>query len=113
MKKQRESILHFFTTSLGRYRLVGLLEGLSLLVLLFIAVPIKYIKGDPSWVKNIGPVHGAFFLLFVLMSFQMASEQNWTFRKTTLKVILSSFLPFGTFYIDHILLRHIKSEEEF
>lgn len=112
MNKKGSSLLHFFNTSIGRYRLVGFLEGFSLLVLLFIAVPIKYIKGDPTWVKNIGPVHGAFFLLFVIMSFQMASEQNWAFRKTTFKVILSSFLPFGTFYIDHVLLRHLQSNEK-
>lgn len=102
----------FFSTSIGRFRLVGLFEGLSLLALLFIAVPIKYIKGDPTMVKNIGPIHGALFLLFVIMSFQIASEQNWKFSKTTWKVILSSFLPFGTFYIDHVLLRHIKPEDK-
>jgi integral membrane protein len=105
-------LLYFLDTSIGRFRLIGLLEGVSLVVLLFIAVPIKYINGNPLWVKTIGPIHGAFFILYAIMSFQIASEQNWKFSQTTWKVLLSSFLPFGTFYIDHVLLKNIEPEKK-
>lgn len=64
----------FFTTSIGRFRLIAFLEGISLIVLVFICVPLKYFFDDPSWVKLIGPVHGVLFLLFMVYAFQVAAE---------------------------------------
>lgn len=107
--KQRILITHnLFNTSIGRFRLVGLLEGISLLILLFVAMPIKYVGHNPYWVKTIGPIHGALFLLFVIMSFQIAAEYGWKFKDTTWKILLSSFLPFGTFYMDHTFLKNLE-----
>lgn len=92
------------TTSLGRLRIVGFLEGISLLVLLGIAVPAKHFFGNPALVKAIGPVHGILFLLYIVNALQVGIEQKWTFRNTTLKVLLACFIPFGTFYIDTKIL---------
>lgn len=98
----------FFTTTIGRLRLYAFLEGISLLVLVSIAVPLKYIFGNPDWVKNIGPVHGALFLLFVFNALRVGVEQKWKFKETTWKVIVACFVPFGTFYIDWKILKHLK-----
>lgn len=92
-------------TSLGRLRLIGYLEGISLLVLLFVAVPMKYLQQDPGLTRVLGPVHGALFLLFLFNALSVGVEQQWKFRETTWKVILACFIPFGTFYIDQKLLR--------
>ena len=94
----------FFNTSLGRLRLIGFLEGISLLVLVFIAVPIKYSLEDPSLVKLMGPIHGALFLLFVFNTLNVGVEQKWKFNQTTWKVLLACLIPFGTFYIDRKIL---------
>nr|WP_240427642.1 DUF3817 domain-containing protein [Tunicatimonas sp. TK19036]WKN40360.1 DUF3817 domain-containing protein [Tunicatimonas sp. TK19036] len=94
----------FFNTSLGRLRLIGFLEGISLLVLVFIAVPIKYSLEDPSLVKLMGPIHGALFLLFVFNTLNVGVEQKWKFSQTTWKVLLACLIPFGTFYIDRKIL---------
>jgi integral membrane protein len=56
---------HFFKTQVGRLRLIGYLEGLSLIVLLFVAVPLKHFYNEPGLVSNMGPIHGSLFLLFV------------------------------------------------
>lgn len=96
---------HFFNSKVGRLRLVGLLEGISLIVLVGLAVPVKYICGDPSWVQLIGPVHGILFLLFVFNTLSVGVEQKWKFRDTTWKVLLACIIPFGTFYIDKKILR--------
>ena len=95
------------STNIGRLRIIGFLEGISLLVLLFIAVPIKYIGHDPSIVKAIGPIHGALFLLFIVNTISVGVEQKWQF-KTTGKVLLACIIPFGTFYIDRKILRVIE-----
>lgn len=102
----------YFTTTIGRLRILAFLEGISLLVLVLIAVPLKYCFGDPSMVKSIGPVHGALFLLFVFNTLRVGVEQQWRFRETTWKVIAACFIPFGTFYIDYKLLRSLQTDAE-
>ncbi len=92
-------------TPLGRLRLLAILEGTSLLLLVFIAVPLKRIWDMPELVRAIGPIHGILFLLFVLSTFRVAIEQEWSFRDTTWKVLLACLIPFGTFYVDHRILK--------
>jgi|GEM_PF-387962 len=90
----------FFTTKTGRLRLLGFLEGSSLLFLLFIGMPSKHLFNNPEITRMAGSIHGALFVLFFLNVLSTALEQNWSFRNLTWKVLLASFLPFGTFYID-------------
>jgi integral membrane protein len=91
-------------TQTGRLRLIGYIEGISLLILIFIAVPLKYRAGDPSLTKLMGPIHGALFILFIFNTLSVAIEQKWKFKETTWKVLLACFIPFGTFYIDRKIL---------
>jgi len=100
-----------FKTKIGRLRIVGFLEGISLLVLIFISVPMKYIFNNPLGSEIVGPIHGALFLLFLFNTLMVAAEQKWQFKTITWKVLVSCVLPFGTFYIDHKLLRKIQDPE--
>jgi len=86
------------------FRLIAFLEGLSYLLLLFIAVPIKYTLGDPTYVKLLGMPHGILFVAYIGFALFMKSEMNWNF-KTLVVVLIASILPFGTFYIDKKYLR--------
>lgn len=95
-------------TNLGRLRLIGYLEGTSLLTLAFIAAPLKHFFGITTLTGVLGPVHGALFLLFVFNTISVAVEQGWKFRQTTWKVLLACLVPFGTFYIDRKILRNIQ-----
>ncbi|MES2518649.1 MAG: DUF3817 domain-containing protein [Bacteroidota bacterium] len=101
----------YITTNVGRLRTLAFLEGVSLLILIFIAVPLKYIYGNPALVKVVGQIHGILFLLFVVNTLSVGVEQNWKFRTTTLKVLIACVIPFGTFYIDHKILSKIHLEE--
>ncbi|MES2269155.1 MAG: DUF3817 domain-containing protein [Bacteroidota bacterium] len=96
------------STNIGRLRIIAFLEGISLLLLIFIAVPIKYLAHDPSMVKAMGPVHGALFLLFIVNTISVGVEQKWNWN-TTGKVLLACIIPFGTFYIDRKILRNTKA----
>jgi integral membrane protein len=98
-------------SKIGRLRLIGYLEGISLLALIFVAVPMKYFLGNPNLSKLLGPIHGAIFLLFLFNTLSVGVEQNWKFKTTTWKVILACFIPFGTFYIDSKILRKLKDKE--
>ena len=100
-------MLKLLQTQVGWLRIVGFLEGVSLLLLLGIAVPLKYIYGNPALVKSVGLVHGILFVFFVLNALMVGIAQNWKFF-TTLKVMASSLVPFGTFYIDKTMLSKIE-----
>jgi integral membrane protein len=93
--------------SFGRYRALGFLEGGSLLVLMGIAMPVKYILGNPILVKYIGMLHGLLFLLYVIETVRHSLERKWSFSKMTIWLLIGSFVPFGTFIADYKLLRNL------
>lgn len=102
----------YFSTNIGRLRIIGFLEGFSLLILIFIAMPMKYLYGNPALVKIVGQLHGILFLLFVFNTLSVGVEQKWRFKDTTWKVLLACVVPFGTFYIDSKILSKIPMEEK-
>lgn len=86
------------------FRIISLLEGISYLLLLFIATPIKYSQGNPEYVKMLGMPHGILFMLYVVLAIVLKKEMKWG-NKTLGIVLLASIIPFGTFYVDKKYLR--------
>lgn len=91
-------------TQVGRLRVIGFIEGVSFLVILFVTMPLKYIWNMPDANKFFGMAHGLLFILYVLMVIQVKIEQNWSGKKTALALI-ASVIPFGTFWADKKLFR--------
>lgn len=81
------------------FRWIGYLEGTSLLVLLFIAMPIKYIFHHPEAVRAVGSIHGFLFISYIALATMLAGEERWGFKKWFTAFILSC-LPTGTFIFD-------------
>ena len=81
------------------FRLVALLEGVSYILLLFVAVPIKYYGGDEQWVKLLGMPHGILFVSYIIFAFLIKENEKWGMKDLGI-VLLASILPFGTFYVD-------------
>ena len=105
--------LSFMTTNLFnspkiRLRIVGIAEGISFLILVFIAVPMKRLGGHPEAVLLIGPVHGLLFVLYVLTVIQGKTEYGWPLGKT----LLASVIPGGTIYTDYKIFRHLRALPE-
>lgn len=94
--------------SIGKLRIAGFLEGLSLLLLFFFAMPMKYIGGEPIYVRIVGSLHGILFILFIIQLYLVAEEKQWQYKDLPLKLFISCFIPFGTFYLDHKVLKHIQ-----
>lgn len=86
-------------TPLGRFRLVGLLEGTSYLLLLFIAMPLKYWGDLPRAVAVAGAVHGALFVLYVLALIYVKFADRWSIPLAA-GAFIASLLPFGNFVLD-------------
>ena len=93
-------------TPLRQLRLVAFLEGTSFLVLLFIAMPLKYLAGLPLAVRIVGSVHGLLFLVFLAALFRAARQHDWPLSRSLLAFV-SSIVPFGTFIFDRSLRREI------
>jgi len=81
------------------FKYVSILEGLSFLLLLFIAMPLKYIWDMPQMVQQVGMAHGVLFIAYVFGAFWLFKPLNWNFKE--LLIILGcSLVPFGPFYVE-------------
>lgn len=89
------------------FRIVAFLEGVSYILLLFIATPIKYIYEDPQYVKLLGMPHGVLFIAYVVIAVLISAYMKWS-NKTLGIVLLASIIPFGTFYIERKYLNTSK-----
>ncbi|MFN6947158.1 MAG: DUF3817 domain-containing protein [Cytophagaceae bacterium] len=89
-------------------RYVGIAEGISYVVLLFIAMPIKYYAGIPEVVKYTGWAHGVLFIGFVALVAQVKYTLNWSYP-WAIWAFIASLLPFGTFILDRQLIKKEKA----
>ena len=92
-------------SSLSIFRKVAVLEGISYLLLLFVAMPLKYYADMPVAVKYTGWAHGLLFVLYAALLVLAWQEQKWKFGKAVL-IFLASLLPFMPFVVD----RKLKDE---
>jgi integral membrane protein len=99
MKNNTQKLLH-------RFRMIGIAEGISFLVLLLIAMPLKYFFNFPEAVKIMGWVHGALFVTFIYFAFEVMGSLKKSFL-WFLKAFAAAFIPLGTFFFD----RQLKKEE--
>jgi len=94
------------TTAVGRLRAVGMVEAVSFLLLLGVAMPLKYFAGMPLAVTIAGWIHGLLFLAFGVCLLVAHGERQWPVRWTTV-IFVAALLPFGPFVID----RRLKIEQ--
>lgn len=88
---------------LNFFKKVAWFEGVSLLLLLFFAMPMKYWAGNEFYVKTIGMAHGVLFILYIVLAIVLKINQNWDLKKFLL-ICLASIIPFGTFYVEKKIL---------
>jgi integral membrane protein len=86
-------------TNLGLLRIIGLLEGISYIALLGIAMPLKYLADYPEPLYPTGLAHGLLFSLYIFFVFLVTYQLKWKFTTFSLAV-LASLVPFGTFIAD-------------
>lgn len=89
------------------FRIIALLEGLSYVLLLFIAVPVKYLNNDPSYVKMLGMPHGLLFMGYVALAIVLRTDNQWI-KNNFFMVLMASVIPFGTFVVEKKLNKTIQ-----
>lgn len=95
-------------SNIGRLRLVGLLEGISFLLLIGICVPLKYIWDMPEPTKVIGMAHGVLFIAYCILLLDCKLKYQWSFL-TALWAFIAALLPFGTFVADARIFRQVEA----
>lgn len=93
-------------THVGRLRLIALIEGVSFLVLLFVAMPLKYGLGIDSAVRWTGWAHGVLFILFCIALAVVFQITRWPLWKYVV-IFIAALVPFGPFLID----KRLKHED--
>lgn len=100
-------MLFKFDSTLNRLRSIGTLEALSYLLLLFVAMPLKYLGGWEYGVKVVGPIHGLLWMAYIGLAILGQADYKWHW-KTTFWLFIASLLPFGPFVAETKLLREVK-----
>lgn len=89
------------------FRIISTLEGISLLLLFFVAMPMKYMFENDVLISPVGMAHGILFTLYVFIAIVVTFELKWN-AKTIAIVLLCSIIPFGTFYMEKKYLNSAK-----
>ena len=86
-------------SALTRYRVIAYIVGVMLLVLLFVAMPLKYFGDDPSVMNVVGPMHGFLYVVYLLGTFDLARRLRWGLGRMVL-VALAGTIPFLSFFAE-------------
>jgi len=96
--------MELMRTNIGRLRIIGFFEGISFILLMGVAMPLKYIGGYTHATQDIGMAHGVLFIAYIIAVFPVRKAFKWS-NSTTFFALLASIIPFGTFIADHKLFR--------
>lgn len=88
-----------FSNALDRFRIISAAEGLSFLILVFVAMPIKYIGENPHPVKIFGMIHGILFIIFMFSLFNAKIKEKWNVG-FIFQLFVLSLIPFGAILIE-------------
>ena len=95
---------------IGRLRAAAIVEGISFAILLFIAMPLKYIWDYPLAVRIAGMTHGVLFLIFCVALLDAWGAVRWPIRRVAV-IFVAALLPFGPFFVDPSLRRDQEAQK--
>jgi integral membrane protein len=95
--------------ALKSFRVIALVEGLSFVTLLGVAMPLKYVYGMPMAVRYVGMAHGILFLGYVLALFYCTLDERWSWRKGV-TYFLASMIPFAAIWVDRSLAHALREK---
>ena len=92
------------TSSLTRFRVLAVLVGIGLLVLVGVAMPLRYLAGDPHFSEYFSPVHGALYMLYLVATVDLGRRVGWSALRM-LGVMLAGTVPFLSFVVERRVAR--------
>lgn len=92
--------------ALQRYRVMANVVGVVLVVFILVAVPLRYLGGQPTLSKTISPIHGLFYLIYLGMTVDLSRRVGWPVKRTVL-VMLAGTVPFLSFFVERRMTRDV------
>ena len=96
--------------ALTRYRVLAYVVGVMLLVLVLVAVPLRYAAGVPEVSKVVSPIHGFVYIVYLAAAFDLALKARWTAKGTVL-VLLAGVVPFLSFWAERRVTARVRAGE--
>jgi integral membrane protein len=96
--------------ALTRFRVMAYVVGVMLLLLVFVAMPLKYLADQPRLVEVIGPIHGFLYAVYLLVTLDLASRLRWRIVRTVL-VMLAGTIPFLSFVAERRVVRDVRLQQ--
>jgi integral membrane protein len=98
------------TAALTRFRVMAYVTGVLLLVLVLVAMPLKYIWHQDTLVAVVGPLHGFLYMVYLVTAFDLAVRAKWRFVRTVL-VLLAGTVPLMSFYAERKVTAWVRDSE--
>lgn len=95
--------------ALTRYRVMAYLTGVLLLVLVLVAMPLKYIGDNATPVRVVGPIHGWLYFIYLLTALDLARRRRWRAARTLL-VLLAGTIPFASFFAERAVTKDVREQ---
>ncbi len=92
-------------------RAAGLVEGISFLVLLFVAMPLKYFADRPALTEIVSPIHGLLYIGYIVVTVLLARTWHWS-PPRTVGVMLAGTIPFLSFWVERRVVAWVRHEEQ-
>jgi integral membrane protein len=95
--------------ALTRYRTMAWIVGVVLVLLVLVAMPLKYLGDNPTMVAVIGPIHGFLYMVYLAATFDLGRRANWPLRRMAL-IMLAGTVPFLSFVAERSVTKQIHRE---
>ncbi|HEX6873849.1 MAG TPA: DUF3817 domain-containing protein [Micromonosporaceae bacterium] len=99
------------TAALTRYRVVAYIVGVFLLILVGVAMPLKYAADMPQLVAIVGPLHGFLYMVYLVVAFDLAVRARWPFLRTVL-ILLAGTIPVMSFVAERKVTGWVRERTE-
>jgi integral membrane protein len=96
------------TGALLRYRVIANVVGVVLVVFILIAVPVRYLAGEPRMSETISPIHGFLYIVYLVATVDLSRRSGWSVLRT-LGVMLAGTVPFLSFYVERRTTRSVRA----
>ena len=93
--------------ALQRYRIIANVVGVVLVVFILIAVPVRYLGGEPRLSETISPVHGFLYVVYLGFTVDLSRRVGWSLTRTVL-VMLAGTVPFLSFVVERRMTREVR-----
>ncbi|MBX6767605.1 MAG: DUF3817 domain-containing protein [Actinomadura rubrobrunea] len=93
--------------AINRYRILAIIVGVMLLMVVFVGMPIRYIGGNPTPSSIISPIHGALYIVYLAMAYDLWRRAGWPLKQMVI-MVSAGLVPFLAFFVERRIVREAR-----